>query len=303
MNFRICMFFTMITTLVLAGNLRGKDKVYHSPEAIEILEKSYAAITNYPPLLYKTEKVFPSMKFVTEFRQRDHEIDVLTSRYDLLDDKYEIIIESRAITNGSVMVHYDIMPDRDIGAYFTRNENKKTALLTSRSESAFLDGWSEFDNKHLSKVMMEADKLVLHDNMETVNGNKCFVIESSGPEGSHKVWIDTDHDYHICKTIITKKSTDIYGTKTVNELKQSSFKTVFQITKFSKINGTWFPVEGEENRTWGTTKKGGSEEYSNTHMTAKRYDIVFNPNFVEDAILIDFISFSIISNAYLSTYG
>jgi hypothetical protein len=287
--------YTALIAILAGYAVVGADSAQDkSKQAPDLLEKAYLAATRYPPVAYHAESKSSEMRFSVTYYQRDKEIDIAVMRYDMTDGKETPVLKAREIGDGSKMIHYDttsvegpLRPQR-VNAYFTNDKTRLAILRGRTSTCAHLDGWSEFDDEHLSESMKNADTLVLLDEMETVGGNACYVLESSGPRGRHKVWIDPEHGYHIRKALIEKKADDLYGTLTVASVGQSSFKTLIEVVKFENVDGVWFPVEATEDRTWGSLKKDGTEEFRDSHETTKRSNIRFNPDFEKSgAFLMD----------------
>jgi hypothetical protein len=266
--------------LVGAGSAQN-----NSQQAADLLEKAYLAATQYPPVAYNADSKSSEMRFSVTYYQRGRELDIAVMRHDVIDGEERPVLKAREVCDGSRMIHYDtrsiegpLRPQR-VDAYFTSDKTLLAILRARSSTCAHLDGWSDFDHEHLSESMKNADTLVLLDEMETVGGNACYVLESSGPRGHHKVWIDPEHGYHIRKAFIEKKADDLYGTDTVAGVGNSSFKTLIEVVKFENVDGVWFPVEATEDRTWGTLEKDGTEKFRNSRVTTTRSNIHFNPDF------------------------
>jgi len=154
-------------------------------------------------------------------------------------------------------------------------------LITSTYGGAFLSGILLGDKKNVGQVLLESGKLAIKEQMESVLGDECYVIEGRGPGGHYTIWIDPAHGFSVRKAKVEKKLGDLYGgtaigARTVNKQRRFIGCLIeLDNVEIKEVAGRYVPVSGTLVHSLeysdGTTKQ--------IRYSSRRSNIQFNPDF------------------------
>ncbi len=124
----------------------------------------------------------------------------------------------------------------------------------------------------LRKALQRSDKVFVLERKEKVGGSDCYVIEAVTKKyGTHKLWIDPEHGYHIAKSK-HRKVNQSGGSR--HGAAGSVTYSSSEVVRFEKIEGIWIPME--ENGEHGKKTRGG--EYSKRKIHTKVIEVALNPD-------------------------
>lgn len=96
------------------------------------------------------------------------------------------------------------------------------------------------DDEKIDQMISKSKDIHVRNEMETLHGNKCYVIEASiKGKGNYKIWIDPEHDYHIGRIEVKRSAGDSIWTNKLHEGDYSN--EVSEVLEYEKIGEKWYP--------------------------------------------------------------
>lgn len=113
----------------------------------------------------------------------------------------------------------------------------KVRRMISQRRPGRLDDVLNVGLGRIDLVFRLARKISVRDEMETVRGSKCYVVDAIVPKGKnrfkYKIWLDPKHDYHVAKAVVWMQRGKYLSCDNV---------------RFKRIDGVWVPVEKDIER-------------------------------------------------------
>jgi len=160
-------------------------------------------------------------------------------------------------------------------AYIRKDDKQKKTMVAVGYRGAPLLGIFEGDYDPIDSVFLGPDttSLSVRDQMESVNGYRCYVLDAETKRGKYSVWLDPTHGYNISKAEVVRRKGDlVYGSKEP----MAHGKIKFSLTKvsFKKIDEVWIPMDATEKVSW--LADGPGKMVTTVHHT--RTEVVLNPD-------------------------
>jgi len=135
-----------------------------------------------------------------------------------------------------------------------------------------LRGYFYGDYKRVDSILRDADSISVRDNMQSINGSDCYVIDAITRHGKYTLWIDPEHGYNIAKAIARKTRGDFFSHGILKKKERIHF--TLKNVRFRKIDGLWIPMEADtySSQTWS---KG---EFWKSSGHINRTEFILNPD-------------------------
>lgn len=143
---------------------------------------------------------------------------------------------------------------------------------TSSYYEGSLIGFLNMDNKRIEEVLANQKNLQVLEKQDKVAEQECFILKANTDRGQYTLWISPEHDYHIVKAQILRKSGNKYGSDILPEGVEIAYS--LEISNFKKIDDIWVPMEAKETFLQ-KQKNGASTKTEHTHI---RTDVIINPD-------------------------
>jgi len=87
------------------------------------------------------------------------------------------------------------------------------AAIQPLQAEQYLHGFAEGhpNTFHLEEIMQEGSNLQLRDEMEPVDGHKCYVLESKNEYGEKTLWLDPEDGFNPRRIVLRTRAENIYG--------------------------------------------------------------------------------------------
>jgi hypothetical protein len=212
------------------------------------------------------------------WNREDEELRTHEGRFDLITQKWRNIDSEDAPLSGS-----DCTTTREIWdskqyfsinslesesgvynfAYMAQEDAEMSRDLAIGFTGAPLLGILRGDLRRVDEILQEAGGVTLREEMEAVGGDKCYVLDSSTPNGEYTIWIDPERGYNIRKAEVRKGRDNIlYGRSMSTPPKPRPRGLASPVTagdplwivglsfslknvRFEKIDDTWVPAEAD----------------------------------------------------------
>lgn len=104
-------------------------------------------------------------------------------------------------------------------------------------------GYLYGDDERMDVVLKQAANINVRDNMDVINGSKCYIIDAQTKRGQYSIWIDPNHGYNIAKAEVTRKEGDLRNENDPPVAKGDQEYTLLSNVKFKQIDDVWIPME------------------------------------------------------------
>lgn len=159
-------------------------------------------------------------------------------------------------------------------------EDVRETMHADQDFAGNLDGYM-FGSSHRSVPDLLAEgELHLHDDQETIDGERCYVLEATTKYGTVKAWIAPGKGYHALKYAIDKKKDDLFDETPFGALGEPGKKGVrwtalLHSAQVERVGDVFVPVAGELSYT--SYLEDGEKHVQ--RYTVERNDIDLNPDF------------------------
>jgi len=149
----------------------------------------------------------------------------------------------------------------------------------SNEPDGYMLGCFQGHRERIDVTLRECPNTRVRDEMESVSGVDCHVIEGDTRYGKYTLWLDPEHGYNMAKARIERKPGDVHYTS--NDKYGDTFLpagrevtiTVDNV-RFEKIDDTWAPMEGDE----VDHKTFPHGEFSTIRSHTQLTDIILDPD-------------------------
>jgi hypothetical protein len=209
----------------------------------------------------------------SDFRYDGERYDIIRNSWFDLDSKDD------PTPSGKAQNHRQLWDgEKIVDGWFFRENNMKDLIrrdiIMSYDEQLFGDnvpyvdgapllGIFKGDIQPVTTILKETASVRLRETMESVNGSLCYVIESSGKDGEHTVWVDPEHGYNIAKAKVRKSGNNMafgepMGPKNPPVIDPATgwqrpeitgFSFELYNVKFEEVDGRWVPIEADYDTT------------------------------------------------------
>ena len=160
-------------------------------------------------------------------------------------------------------------------AYIRKDDTQKKTMVAAGYRGAPFLGIFEGDYDPIDFVFLGHDttSLSVRDQMESVNGYGCYVIDADTKRGKYSVWLDPTHGYNISKAEVVRRKGDlVYGHK--EPMPHGEIRFSLPKVSFKKIDEVWIPMEATYEISWLSDEEG--KMVTKVHNT--RTEVVLNPD-------------------------
>ena len=147
-------------------------------------------------------------------------------------------------------------------------ETQRSKALFGFFEDTFAKAPNNF--KRIDVELQKARAISVQDQMDDVNGSKCWVITARTKTSKYKIWIDPSHGYNIVRVEISRQWQD----SDIHRPEEISLFTYLKNVRFKVVDDVWVPVEADYGADWKYIKQGYLQ-YDHHH---KITDFLLNPD-------------------------
>jgi len=250
--------------------------------ARDILQMALETVKNRPPMMADGEvhKKYHSrdkeIKIVSRVYIRNQQHDTTREMWELKDNKWVKLHESRGIWDGS---RCTARHRREEEAYETEFGNFVPGhFFVTYDDKSRTIGWSTqlynlwgttWKGKHFAEEMLESETF-LRTEMEQVDGFDCYVVESDTWEGHKTVWIDPKNGY-LHRKMICEGDPSNPDNLRGNEIIDTKIEYIEGIPVVTEAERHFFPKFTDGN------KQGATKATLTKHE--KMSNVVWNPDF------------------------
>ena len=94
--------------------------------------------------------------------------------------------------------------------YVVRDKGFGNHNMAFRSSDKELMGFFSGDKERVDSILSKANRISVRDEMDTIGGAGCYVIDALTDHGKYALWIDPEHGYNVARAIVWKKDHHIY---------------------------------------------------------------------------------------------
>ena len=134
-------------------------------------------------------------------------------------------------------------------------------------------GYLEGDDERVDTILTRATSISVRDELETVHGVGCHVIDATTNRGEYTLWLDPEHGYNIAKAAVFRKGGDDWHYK-MNVPEGCGLTPTVDNVRFEQFDGVWIPVEG----TLGDIRNFDNGDYGKLIKHYKVLEFVRNPD-------------------------
>jgi len=134
-------------------------------------------------------------------------------------------------------------------------------------------------------LLREQGNIRLLDSGEEVEGFACHVLESDGPYGEVKIWVDTTHEFVVRKAMFLKDGDSLSSAGIPLRQYENGphrLELTLDKVKVESIGGHYVPMAGELRSE--VTKRDGATRATTTEVKIESID--FEPDFIQEGAFV-----------------
>ncbi len=113
--------------------------------------------------------------------------------------------------------------------------------LYNRYPGSAMLGYPMPTGTRLEEFLYSTHNIALRQEMESVAGEDCYVVDAETDSGTFAVWFDPAHDFNVARFIIAKRAGHLVNDFVL--LEGMTHEYAYEVKRFANVDGLWVPKE------------------------------------------------------------